>query len=119
VAYAIDEAAQIEAAKAMLKAKAAQLAAREARQEKFRAYMAECMKATGVSKLSADGLATATLYPDRDESVEIDDGAVFDQSLCVDPKPPGPSKAKIRAAILAGEPVAGARIVRKDRLTIK
>lgn len=35
------------------------------------------------------------------------------------PKPPGPSKSKIKTAILAGEPVAGARIVRNDRLTIK
>jgi len=39
--------------------------------------------------------------------------------LCNDPKPPEPSKTKIKNAILAGEPVAGAYIVRKDRLTIK
>lgn len=119
VAYAIDEAAHIEAAENVLKAMASTVAARKARLDKFRGYMGECMKATGISKLSADGLVTATLYPDRDESVEIEEGAVFDTALCIDPKPPAPSKAKIKAAILAGQPVAGARIVRKDRLTIK
>ena len=119
VAYAIDEAAHIEAAEGMLKAMAATVVARKARLDKFRCYVAECMKATGISKLSADGLVTATFYPERDESVELDDGAVFDAALCMDPKPPAPSKAKIKAAILAGQPIAGARIVRKDRLTIK
>ncbi|MGL4272043.1 MAG: siphovirus Gp157 family protein, partial [Pseudomonas paracarnis] len=44
--------------------------------------------------------------------------AEFPPELCNDPKPPTPSKAKIKAAIKAGEAVAGARIVRKDRLTI-
>jgi len=39
--------------------------------------------------------------------------------LCNEPRPPAPSKTKIRAAIEAGEPISGARIVRKDRLTIK
>lgn len=119
VAFAVDESAQIEAAKAMLKAMDAQVKARAARLDRFHAYMADCMKNAGITKVSADGLASATLYPDRDESVEIDDGAVFPPELCADPKPPLPSKTKIKAAILSGEPVAGARIVRHDRLSIK
>jgi hypothetical protein len=77
------------------------------------------MKATGITKVSADGLATATLYIDRDESIELEAGAEFPPELCADPKPPLPSKIKIKAAILAGEPVAGARIVRRDRLTVR
>jgi hypothetical protein len=76
------------------------------------------MRTAGISEIKGDAFVVR-LYPDRDESVEIDDGALFDASLCVDPKPPLPSKTKIRAAILSGQPVAGARIVRKDRLTIK
>ena len=119
VAFAVDESAQIEAAKAMLKAMDAQVKARAARLDRFHAYMADCMRAAGVSKVSADGLATATLYEGRDESVELDEGAIFPPELCADPKPPLPSKSKIRAAILAGEPVSGARIVRRDRLQIK
>ena len=119
VAFAVDEKAQIAAAKAMLKAMNEQVSKREARLEKFHAYMADCMKSSGILTVSADGLAKATLYPDRDESVEIDEGALFPASLCADPKPPRPSKSKIKAAILAGEPIAGAKIVRKDRLQIK
>ena len=78
------------------------------------------MAATGTSKLtSLDGLFMATRYPLRDVSVELDEGAEFPPELCNDPKPPTPSKTKIKAAIEAGEAIAGARIVRKDRLTIK
>jgi alkylhydroperoxidase/carboxymuconolactone decarboxylase family protein YurZ len=119
VAYAVEETAAIEASEKMLKAMSERVAARKARLDRFRVYVADCMKNTGITKLSCEGLATATLYPERDESVEIDDGTDFPPELCNDPKPPAPSKAKIKAAILAGEPVAGARIVRKDRLTIK
>ena len=89
-------------------------------QERLKDYLQACMTMTGVQKITSDdGLLTAVLYPERDESVEIDDGATFPPELCADPKPPEPSKTKIKNAILAGEPVAGARIVRKDRLTIK
>ena len=119
VAFALDEAAQIKAASEMLKAMQAQLKAREAKLERFRAYMLDCMKAAGVHQVAADGLARAVLYPERDESVEIDEGATFPPELCNDPKPPTPSLTKIKAAILAGEPIAGARIVKRDRLTIK
>lgn len=119
VAYAVEESAAIEAAKKMLKTMGERVAAREARLNRFHGYIADCMKAAGVTKVSADGLATATLYPDRDESVELDADAVFPPELCSDPKPPAPNKTKIKAAILAGDPVAGARIVRRDRLTIK
>ncbi len=95
-------------------------AAYERKAEKLREYLAENMRATGITEIKADDRSfVVKLYPDRDESVEIEDGAVFDAALCNEPKPPTPSKAKIKAAILAGQPVAGARIVRWDRLTIK
>ncbi len=120
VAYDIDEAAHIRAMEEALARAADHVKARKARHERFRAYMADCMKATGTSKLtSPDGLFTATLYPDRDVSIELDEGAEFPPELCNEPKPPTPSKTKIKAAIEAGEAIAGARIVRKDRLTIK
>ena len=78
------------------------------------------MKATGTSQIkSDDSLLAAKFYPDRDVSVELDDGAEFPPSLCNKPKPPTPSKALIKAAILAGEAVAHARLVRSDRLEIK
>ena len=119
VAYAKDEAATLDAARAMLKDMAAKIDARDKRLERFKEYISDCMKATGITEVKHDlGLFGAKLYLERDESVELDDGAEFPPSLCNDPKPPAPSKTKIKNAIKAGEAVAGARIVRKDRLTI-
>lgn len=86
-------------------------------------YLQDAMKSTNVLSINSDdGLLHANLYIDRDESVEIDEGATFPDSL-LNPQKPAPartpSKALIKAAIEAGEPINGARIVRKDRLTIK
>lgn len=89
-------------------------------QERLKDYLHAAMIMSGTEKIkSDDGLLTATLYRDRDESVELDEGVVFDAALCTPPKPPAPSKTLIKAAILKGEAVAGARIVRRDRLAIK
>ena len=119
VAYAKEEAATLEAARAMVKDMAAKLDARERRLDRFKDYMADCMKASGITEVKHDlGLFSARLYIDRDESVELEDGATFPPELCNDPKPPAPSRTKIKAAIKSGEAIAGARIVRKDRLTI-
>ena len=119
VAYAVEENHSMDAARAMLKAMQARLDAREKRLTRFEAYLGDCMAATGVLEVKHEhGLIAAKLYPERDESVELDEGAQFPPELCNDPKPPTPSKTKIKAAIKAGEAVAGARLVRKDRLTI-
>ena len=119
VAYAKDEAATLDAARAMLKDMAAKIDARDKRLERFKEYIADCMKSTGITEVKHDlGLFGAKLYLERDESVELDEGAQFPAALCNDPKPPAPSKTKIKNAIKAGEAVAGARIVRKDRLSI-
>jgi hypothetical protein len=96
------------------------IAREEKNRERLKDYLQGAMTITGTTSIkSDDGLLQATLSPGRDESVEIDEGATFPYALCNDPKPPEPSKTLIKAAILKGEAVAGARIVRKDRLTIK
>lgn len=119
VAYAKDEAANIEAAEAMLKQMTEKVRARKERLARFKTYMAECMKATGITEVKHEtGLFSAKLYIGRDESIVIEEGATFPPELCADPRPPEPSKTKIKAAIKAGEPVAGASLVREDRLTI-
>ena len=97
-----------------------QIKREKANQERLKDYLQACMSITGTKQIkSDDGLLTATPYPERDEVVEIDEGITFPAALCNDPKPPTPSKTKIKNAILAGEAVAGAQIVRKDRLQIK
>ena len=96
------------------------IAREEKNRERLKDYLQGAMTITGVHVIkSDDGLLTATLYPERDESVELDPDAAFPASHCNEPKPPAPSKSLIKAAILAGEAVAGARIVRRDRITIK
>ncbi len=83
-------------------------------------YLRDNMKFSGITELKAnDGSFTAKLLIERDESIEIDEGTAFPPELCNAPAPPSPSKSLIRAAILRGEAIAGARIVRKDRLEIK
>ena len=90
----------------------------ERKAERLREYLAENMKASGISEIKGEGFYVR-LYLDRDESVELDEGVTFPAEMCADPKPPAPSKSKIKNAILAGQPVAGARIVLKDRLSFK
>jgi hypothetical protein len=119
VAYAKEEAAALASAHEMIKEMQSRVDAREKRLERFKGYMAECMKASGVMEVRHDfGLFSAKLYPDRDESVVLEADAVFPASLCNEPKPPTPSKTKIKNAIKAGEAVAGAKLIRHDRLTI-
>ena len=104
----------------------AKVAARKAvlvgQQEKLRAYLAANMKRTGITEIAAnDGTFRAKLYIERDASVEIYDEKQIPAQFMTTPKPPEPkpSKAEIGKALKAGQEIAGARIVRKDRLEIK
>lgn len=120
VAYLLNREAEAEMIRGAIKKMEARAKAAERRAEFLRAYLLDNMRRIGATKIEAiDGSFVATRYPDRDESVEIDDGAEFPLELCHDPRPPAPSKSRIKAAILAGEPVSGARIVKRDRLAIR
>ena len=121
VAYLKDEEAAIEAQEKVLEQMAAHVKARKARRDRFKDYIQASMLEAGVECIaSADGLFYAKLERERDVSVEIDTGAVIPPEYCLEPKPPAPSKALLRKAIEAGQPVpAGVRLVRKHRLTIK
>lgn len=117
VAYAKEKAAEIKAAKALLKEMSERAAMEEARHERFLSYISECMKVAGINEVKGDaGLFGAKLYLNRDESVKLEDGAEFPPELCNAPKPPTPSKTKIEKAIKSGHAVPGASLVRKDRL---
>jgi hypothetical protein len=119
-AYILNTELDIQAARTALKRIDAICEASERKAEHLRAYLSDNMKASGITEIKADDCSfVVKLFPDRDESVELEDGATFPPELCNDPKPPAPSKTKIKAAILAGQPVVGARIVRRDRLQIK
>jgi len=119
VAYAKEEAAALQAAQEMLAQMQARLQARQNRLRRFTNYLAENMKAAGIYRVQDEhGLYGARLYIGRDEAVELLEGALFPPELCADPKPPLPSKSKIKAALKAGQQVPGATLVRRDRLQI-
>ena len=119
-AYILNVEADALAAKAAVDRIKALQASYERKAQHLRDYLASNMAVAGITEIKAEDRSfVVKLYPERDESVELDESATFPPELCADPKPPAPSKTKIKAAILAGQPVAGARIVRRDRLTIK
>lgn len=119
-AYILNSESTVEAMTAHIKAMQARIKTQQSKIEWLRGYLASNMKLAGITEVKAnDGTFLAKLYPDRDESVEIEDGATFPPELCNEPKPPTPSRSRIKDAILSGEPVNGARIVRKDRLVIR
>lgn len=119
-AYVLNCESDASQAKEAIKRIKALQTAYERKAERLREYLAENMRTAGIHEIkAADGSFIVKLYVDRDEFIEIEEGASFPPELCNDPKPPEPSKTKIKNAILAGQPVAGARIIRKDRLTIK
>jgi hypothetical protein len=92
----------------------------ETQQARLKDALQTSMALSGITEILAiDGTFKAKLFIGRDTSVELDADAVFPSSLCNEPKPPSPSKTKIKAAIESGEAIAGARIVTKDRLEIK
>lgn len=120
IAYTLNQDATAAAIHEHIKTMGRKAKALATRSCNLRAYLQAHMKRTGVTEIKAnDGTFTAKLFVDRDESVEIDDGIAWPAALCNEPKPPTPSKTKIKAAILAGEAISGARIVRHDRLQIK
>ena len=119
-AYILNAEASIKAMQTHIWAIEKRMKMQREKTEWLRNYLASNMKLAGISEIKAnDGTFSVKLYPERDESVEIEEGATFPPELCCDPKPPAPSKGKIKDAILAGDPVSGAHIVRKDRLVIK
>ena len=88
--------------------------------ERLRDYLSANMKAAGITSIkAADGTYSVSLGIGRDEVVVLDDGLTYPPELCNDPKPPAPSRTKIKAALKAGIEVAGASLVKNDRLTIK
>ena len=120
VAYLLNREAEAGMIREAIKKMEARAKSAERRAEFLRGYLLENMRRIGATKIEAADLSFQVIrYPERDEAVEIEEGATFPLELCNDPKPPAPSKSKIKAAILAGLPIVGARIVKKDRLTIK
>jgi hypothetical protein len=92
------------------------------RSDWLKQYLHSHMSACGITEIkSEDGTFKASLSIGRDESVEIFDSSMLPNDYWTDPKPPEPSpdKTLIKKAIKDGFDVPGARLIKKDRLTIK
>lgn len=91
------------------------------RSEWLKEYLRSHMDACGILAIqSDDGTFTCKLEKERDESVEIFDAAQLPQDYLREiPAKYEPDKALIKRAIKDKFDVPGARLVKKDRLTLK
>lgn len=91
------------------------------RSDWLRQYLRTHMAESGIQKIaSEDGTFTAKLETGRDKSVEIFDARMLPSDYMREiPATQEPDKLLIRKALDDGYDVPGARIVAKDRLTLR
>lgn len=91
------------------------------RSEWLKQYLHSHMSACGVLSIKADdGTFSAVLSPGRDKSVEIFDAAQLPQDYMREiPAKWEPDKALIRKALDDNFTVPGAKLIAKDRLTLR
>ena len=120
-AFILENNAQADMVEAHAKALLDRVRTARRRSDWLRQYLHSHMAACGVLSIRADdGTFSATLAPGRDESVEIfDAGQIPPDYLREIPAKHEPDKPLIKQAIKDGFTVPGARMVAKDRLTVK
>lgn len=120
-AFVLENNTQADMVEAHAKALLDRVKAARKRSEWLKQYLASHMAACGVLTIKAnDGTFTATLSPGRDESVEVFDAAQLPQDYLREiPAKYEPDKVLIKKALKDKFDVPGARLVAKDRLTIK
>ena len=119
-AFIIENEAQADMVEQHAKALLERVKAARKRSVWLKQYLAGHMAACGIQKLSSDDGLTVKLDMGRDESVEIYDPQLIDMHYLREvPAKYEPDKMLIKAALKDGHDVQGARLLRKDRLTIK
>lgn len=91
------------------------------RNEWLRQYLAYHMKQTGITHIKDEsGMFEAKIEIERDQSVDVfDAGQIPDEYMRTIPETQEPNKALIASDLKLGIDVPGARVIKKDRLTIK
>jgi hypothetical protein len=112
-----------EAEAAMVEAHAKDLIARvksaRKRSDWLKQYLQSHMTACGITEIkSDDGTFKASLSIGRDESVEVFDEKQVPADYMVEKTTSAPDKTLIKKAIKDGYEVPGARLVKKDRLSL-
>lgn len=119
-AYILDTDAQAEMVEAHAKALLERVKTARKRSAWLRQYLRTNMQETGITKIkSDDGTFTMTLERERDESVEVFDEKQIPAELIKTKTETAPDKVAIKKLLAAGTDVPGAKLVKKDRLTIK
>lgn len=120
-AYIIESERAIASANEYAKELQARLKSAEKRAEWLRHYLAEHMAAAGITEIKDErGVFSAKLVIGRDKSVEVFDAAQLPQEYLREiPAKHEPDKSLIKKALDDGHEVPGARVVAKNRLTIK
>lgn len=120
-AYLLEQDRGIASAKEYVKEMSAKVKAAEKRQDWLRRYLQEHMAAAGITEIADErGLFKASLAQGRDEAVEVFDEAQLPQDYLREiPAKFEADKTLIKKAIKDGFEVPGARLVKRDRLTIK
>lgn len=120
-AFVLENNAQADMVEAHAKALLERVKTARKRSDWLKDYLKTHMAACGITQIkSEDGTFTVKLEPGRDESVEVfDQGMVPQDYLREVPAKYEPDKPLIKKALKDGFDVPGARIVAKDRITIK
>lgn len=110
--------AEAAACKEWAKAATERAKAAEARADSLRDYLARCMLACGVEKISGPGVALSFR---KSSAVVINEPGLIPAEFMKTPEPPpaSPDKTAISAAIKAGREVPGAHIETRQNLQIK
>lgn len=120
-AFVLENNAQADMVEAHAKVLLERVKTARKRSDWLKEYLKTHMAACGIQQIkSEDGTFTVKLEPGRDESVEVfDQGMVPQDYMREIPAKYEPDKPLIKKAIKDGYEVPGARIVAKDRITIK
>lgn len=120
-AYVLEADKQADMLEAHAKEVLARVKAQRKRGDWLRQYLASHMAACGITEIRDErGLFKATLSAGRDKSVDIYQPELLPKDYLREiPAKYEPDKVLIRKAIDDGFDVPGARVVSKDRLTIK
>jgi hypothetical protein len=120
VAYILETERQADYIAAYAKELAARAKAAQKRTDWLRAYLGEHMAACGISSIKDErGLFAATLAVGRDVAVEVFDADQLPAEYMRTKITHEPDKSALRPALEAGDVVPGAKLVRRNRLTVK
>jgi hypothetical protein len=119
-AWVLQNEAEADLVEAHAKAMLVRVKAARKRSEWLRDYLRLHMDATGVLSIkSDDGTFTCKLERERDEAVEVFDDKQLPATFLRTTTKTEPDKVSIKQALKEDRDVPGAKLVRKDRLTIR